>query len=151
MKPGFTLFEILITVVIMTIGIGLATAWTIRTLERSELLSSTESVVSILRQQQVAARINRNNSRHGLALSSDSYTMFEGDALGSAAPESIQTFGMSPGLTLQNISLGGSGSEVVFERHDGSTANSGTFELVHPSSGESYTILVSELGLIDWQ
>lgn len=149
MQRGFTLLETLLTLAIITIGIAIATAWTMGTLDRGEHLSTVESMVSIMRSQQIAARADKNNSKHGIALFSDSYIVFEGDSLATAS--SSQNFSLHSDQQIDSIALNGSGTEVIFEKHSGETNTNGSFNITQTSISESYTITISPLGLVDWQ
>lgn len=153
MKPlkGFTLIEVIMVVTLLASTIGLVTAWTLTSLKRAELQSTTEVIVGILRKQQTSAMSSKGNLDHGIRLESDQYTIFAGPDYATSSANSRQTFSMPNQLTISNITLAGGGSDLIFNKASGETAQDGTLSITHTSLSESMTISVNTLGLIDWQ
>ena len=148
---AFTFLEVILTVTIMAILITTVTAWTVDTLQRTELQTSTEALVAEIRSLQTAAQKNYRNNNHGILLESDQFTTYTGIDYDASEIEDRQVTNLANTLEISTITLNGGGSEVVFMKGSGETNTSGSFQIVKSNSGDSTTISISEIGLIDWQ
>lgn len=148
--PAFTLLEILLAVVIFAISAGMVTAWTSSALSAAELQTTTESMVSIIRNLQSAAYNNYEGDSHGIRLEAAQYTTFEGTDFASSVVATRQVFIMP--TTIQNaaVTLSGGGIDLIFDKSTGNTGQYGSFEIFHVPTGDKYTVSISEIGLVDY-
>lgn len=149
--PAFTVIETVVTITLMVIVIGMVTSWTSYLLRQAQLQTTAETMVSLTRSLRTAAHEGVNATNHGIHLELDQYITFAGTDFASSQPEDRQTHMFSPTIQLSNIVLNGGGIDIVFLNEDGSTSQSGFFQLSHSSISDVYTIMVSKLGLTDWQ
>lgn len=148
---GFTLLEVVLTVGLILLSVSLVTAWTVRTLDRTELQTTTESLVGLLRELQIAARQRYGDTHYGLRLESEQYIRFQGDSFDTSPPESRLAFTLPSSLQIGNQALNGGVTDVLFLKGKGTTDTYGSFQMVHLASSDAFLISISPLGLIDWQ
>ena len=148
---GFTLIEIVMVVTLLGLSIGLVMSWTMSSLDRAELQSSTESVISIIRKQQTAAMNSRNNLPHGIRFESNQFTSFEGVDYASSSPITRQVFSLPSNIHITDISLVSGLNDMTFHKASGETGESGSLTITHDKTSETFTITVNPHGLSDWQ
>lgn len=146
---AFTLIEVLLTIVIISLSMGLVISWTGSILNSASLQTTAEELVSVLRNQQSSAANARENSSHGVEFAADRYTTFEGEnADSSPSTHFVKT--MAQNLSLA-YTLTGGGDEIIFKKGTGETDQYGSVTLTHSKVDDPITISISPLGLIDWQ
>ncbi|MBI4134317.1 MAG: prepilin-type N-terminal cleavage/methylation domain-containing protein [Candidatus Terrybacteria bacterium] len=131
-QRGFTLIEVVLSVaIIMLVGAALLVSFA--QLERSTALNRSSDGVSVFlrlaRERTIAAE---NNAQWGVNVAVDQMRLFTGASFSGDAED---TFTLPNGVTA-TAALAGGGSDVVFDRIDGTTATSGTITLTGPGGGQ---------------
>lgn len=144
---GFTLIEILITVMI----IGLLTATIIPSLlnfRRNSLLNTeTQQVVTLINRARILAVSSKNDAQFGVHLETGKVVLFQG-ATYTAGLSTNEEHIIATGLTLSSISINGGGSEILFEKVTGSTTKNATTTLLVSGTTSSSTILILNSGIV---
>ncbi len=117
-KNGFTLIEIAIVTAIIAVifMLGAPVAWEFY--QQYQLDSESELVESLLRQARDQTMINRNESVHGLYLSSSNFVIFQGPTYATRNQTEDQIFPRSGGVSVAGP------AEIVFTVFSGQTASS---------------------------
>jgi prepilin-type N-terminal cleavage/methylation domain-containing protein len=144
---GFTLFEILIVMAMMSILAGLTVFFSQGYYAQSLVLSEQTTLVVLLQTVRSEALQNKNNISHGLAIDPVGfigYVLFEGtDLLNSDTASQVRI----PRTTHLSFSSS-TPTEVVFSQVSGESNWQGTLVLMDSSSGASTTITSNYEGAI---
>ncbi|MDP2691437.1 MAG: type II secretion system protein [bacterium] len=149
--PAFTFIEILLSMTILAISIGLVTSWTNSSLSSAELQTITEELTGLIRHQEMAAHTQYQNAHHGIRIEANQYTTFIGNDFDTSAQEDRQTFTFPTAFSIENIAINGGGADIVFDKGSGETEEYGSFQILHHQSNDLTTISVSPIGLTSWQ
>lgn len=124
---GFTLLESLVVIGILAlIGVaGLASFVSSR--NTRDLSSAGQNVLSILKVAQSKALAGEVNSEWGVHLEQAQFVLFRGPTYAGAPYTEV--FPLPGNIEIVNIALFGGGSDVIFKKIDGRTAESGTLTL----------------------
>lgn len=125
---GFTLIEISVVIFIIFIlaGIGLVS---FRSYQQNLALdSSATQMIGTLRLAQNQTTASLNSLVYGVHFDNSRYVLFVGPTYNSSDPEN-KVFLLSSGIEIYNINLNGNGSEVLFDRLNGRTEESGSVSL----------------------
>lgn len=126
-KAGLTLIELLISLGIIFLLAALGLSSFVQSRNIRDLSSSGQNALSVLRQAQSRALAGENNSAWGVHLETSQFVLFRGSTYTGAS--FTKNFLLPSAIEIANISLAGGGSDVVFNRIDGSTTQAGTFDL----------------------
>jgi type II secretory pathway pseudopilin PulG len=144
---GFTLIETLAAIAISVFLISI-TFYSFSSLRNnSSLQKDVSQAKSILEEARYSSISEKGDYSYGVHLQSDGLVSFRGSVYNSAdAQNNTQLF---DDATIDNISLNGGGSEVIFSKITGSTNNFGTFRIKSlKDPNKSTTIRVIETGVI---
>ncbi len=147
MQKGFTLIELLISIAIVTFvaAAGLASFTSSRNVR--ELTTSGQNVLSILRLAQSRALAGSDNSSWGVHFTSSQYILYRGPTY--AGSGSTEPFTLPSSIEIANIALVGGGADVLFNRLDGKTNQSGTLDVrVKSSTGTVFSITINGSGKV---
>lgn len=144
---GFTLIEILISVAV----IGILSAATLSAfgsfLKSKTAEGASYEVLSALSKARSMTLASKDSSQYGVRFDAGSVTIFKGASFAPGNPEN-KVFPLT-GAGVTNISLGGGGQSVVFERLSGRSAQSGTVTVSGIGGGGSRVINIYETGLAE--
>jgi prepilin-type N-terminal cleavage/methylation domain-containing protein len=149
-KKGVTLTEIVVVVAIL----GFIVAITFQSFTSYRTASSVEKVAG-----QVAALVNearsltlasKEDTTYGVHFEASKVVMFAGDTYSSSSAQNV-TVNLGGGVTASAIELTGGGSEVVFNRLDGTARYSGTTTLSVSGASTTKKIIVYPTGLTEIQ
>ncbi|OHA62470.1 MAG: hypothetical protein A3E07_03720 [Candidatus Wildermuthbacteria bacterium RIFCSPHIGHO2_12_FULL_45_9] len=149
---GFTLIEILVILAVAILLSAFAWEGLQGIQEEHELGNEAEKVAQTLRDAQNRATASEEESAYGvkfdMASSPHRYILFRGGSF--AGGEAIQDSPLSSRMEFSSANFDG-GDEVVFERIDGSTLQSGAVSLrLAGNSNVMRTIYVEDSGKITW-
>jgi Tfp pilus assembly protein FimT len=145
MKKGITLAELLISVAIAGILIGISVAAFVNLSNTDQILGASQEILSELRQARSQAVESLADSAYGVHFTSSSVTLFAGTTYQSGAAGNAV-------LPLpSNITISASPTDFVFSKISGTTT-SGTIQ-AYISSNSSYakTISVQSTGVAELQ
>lgn len=139
-QKGFTLLEILITLAIVVILSAIIIV-PFSNFRASKLLEVTSNeVVSLLVQARADTISSKNASQYGVHFEASRVVLFAGDTFVDGNPGNFE-LSIDPVLQISNITLAGSGSDVIFERITGSTAQPGTVMLGVVADASQFKII----------
>lgn len=148
-SAGFTLIEIVVAIGMMAIigatlfiGFGKAT-------ESADLKTSAFKVVDALQFARTRTLASLASSQYGVHFEQTQYVLFRGATYNALDPDNI-VYPLFSRVEIANITLAGGGSNVVFDRITGKTAQNGTLSvrlIADPSKLK--TIEISSAGRSD--
>ncbi len=127
LRKGFTLIETMsaIAIGILLISIIFYSFSSLR--NNASLQKNVSQAKSILEEARYSSISEKSDYSYGVHLQSDRLVLFSGSVYNSAdAKNKTQLF---DNATLDNISLNGGGSEIIFNKITGSTNTFGTFRI----------------------
>jgi Tfp pilus assembly protein FimT len=139
---GFTLFEILVVMGILIILISLGLFISNDFYKGYNLRLERNTVVSILQKARNQSMSNIGQLNHGVYVSGDSFTIFQGPSYAARNISLDQIISSSPSITHSGI------NEIIFSQLSGQSSASGTITLNNGIS--SITIDVNYEGAISW-
>lgn len=133
MQKGFTLIEIIVTIAILIVVVGLISFRSANTFrEESDLNKAALDIVSTLRLAQSRSLAAEQASKSGVYFSTSTspyqYTLYLGSDYSSRAASSDELYDIPGNIEISSIDLAGE-NEVVFERITGITYQSGNIEI----------------------
>jgi len=148
-ERGYTLMEILISIAVLLILVGLGVINYHSVGSKNELNSSGQEIVSILRLAQSKTLGSKKESQYGVYFSTSSdphrYILFQGPDYVSRATSSDVIYELSEELEFYKINLGGD-HQVVFEYLTGNPEQNGEIGLRLKDSSKTKLIKVKESG-----
>lgn len=149
LKKAFTVLEIILVIFILAITVGFSILYFQGTQVRSDLNTQTSILVSYLRLAQSNAISGRTGQPTGIHLNSNSYVLFVGPTY-NAASSTNYTSNLPATLNIQNVSLNGGGTDIVFTTPFGESNKFGSFNLRSEQINKTNTITVSANGIINY-
>jgi prepilin-type N-terminal cleavage/methylation domain-containing protein len=150
-KKGFTLIEILITISILTLLLGISmTAFSALT-DQQSLDRDVETAISYLLRARNQTITGENNNNYGVYFASTSVTLFEGTAYAAGSSTNL-VFNFNNRTYMETISLAGGANQVYFKKISGAPHATGT--VTYRSSGltnRQKLIRVYASGLVEVQ
>lgn len=127
-SEGFTLIEILIVVAIIAVVTLVALA-SLSTLQRQvDITSSSQNIISVLHLARSKTLASEGANSYGVHFETSQYVLFTGTSY-SSSDTNNKVYSLS-GVQISQINLAGGGSEVVFDRIQGTTSENGNIVLV---------------------
>ena len=148
---GASLVELLI--VIGVIALLSATSYvTYKNMNVSKALDTdTLHVLAELQQARSLTLSSKNADVYGVHFAASDVTLFQGATYAAGAGTNIVT-SLNSAVTISSTTLAGGGSDVIFQRLTGETAQSGTVTLsLVASSSVKKTIQIYGTGIVDVQ
>ena len=145
---GFTFLELMVSISIMALLVSLGLASLFRSRNLREVTANGQNLLSVVRQAQAKTIAAEENSQWGVRLENDRFILFRGAAY--AGSPYIQIYLLPSYIEMVNITLTGGGQEIVFNRLDGRTDQSGSFEVRAKSSPSTiFPIVVHSSGQVE--
>lgn len=146
-ENGFSVVELLIAIVIITILAGLGLFLSMD-LYRSHTFRADEKMfISILQKARVRSLSNINQSKHGVKLDGDDFVLFQGADYATRNVSLDESFPVGSGMTIAWPAP----SEVVFDQLNGNIdAGFLTGDIIIMGPGQTATILLNSEGRIDY-
>ncbi|MBT4917264.1 type II secretion system protein [Candidatus Peregrinibacteria bacterium] len=148
-QKGMTLIEIMLVVAILAISVGLSVLYSQSSQVRADINSQVEQFVGHLRLAHTSANAGLNDTSHGIHLETDSFTIFEGTSFVEGADLNYE-YELSATMQIQNISLNGGGSDIVFDAPKGNTSDFGTLEFQSDQANKTVEIEITRLGTVNY-
>lgn len=148
-QKGFTLIELMVTIGIFGILIGISTISLSNIQRTSSLSSEVNRLIPDLKEQQVKAMSGDTEnsgvvSDYGIHFDSASYTLFRSTYVAGNADNFV--ISLSPNITV-NTSL--TGGEMVFQKGSGEVAaGASTVVFTDTTTGRTQTVTINKLGVV---
>ncbi len=147
-NQGFTLLELLFVIVIATIISTIVIVSLSRLNSSQALEKSSELVASTLNEARSLTLSSKRDTQYGVYFEPSQIVLFTGDTYLSSDPDNVVTI-INTLTGIQNITLLGGGTSIVFNRLTGNTDEPGTLEVFLQSSpGTFRTITISSTGVV---
>jgi len=140
---GFTLIEVIIVVVFISLVASLGLSIGIDVYRSSSLASEKDLIVSALERARSLATTNAGGMPHGVYIEDDKHTIFRGASFAARDTTFDQAIGNASLITATGT------IEFVFEQLSGDGLATGTLTMTD-DRGVSRTISVNEEGGLDW-
>jgi len=133
MKKGFTLIEVLIVVTVLAILFSLSFPSFSFFKKKSQLNSSTEEILTLLRLAQSKTLRAQSDNNWGVYFRENEVILFKGPNYNSRIIEFDRRSKLPEIIKISSIDLIGGGAEIVFQRLTGTAAQTGmiTLEIVN--------------------
>lgn len=151
-NSGFSIPEIIVVVTILGILSTVVVSNFYLISKRTEVANSVQELANVLRLAQNKTLSSEGNSQYGVYLDTtttpDRYILFKGTSYLTRDPAFDQIYNLTNKVEFYAISLGG-GSEIVFNKFNGDTNQSGNVTLRSISdASESKTLYITSSGAI---
>ena len=140
---AFTLIEILLVVIILTVLTGSAIPISINFYKTQQLDINVKGVVQSLRRAQLKAISIESDSIFGVYLTDDSYTLFKGSSFNTRDISYDEVFDLPQVITVSGI------QEIAFSKFEGVPIGGLTGNIILNSNGNSRIININEIGRIN--
>jgi prepilin-type N-terminal cleavage/methylation domain-containing protein len=148
---GFTLVEVMITIALMSVLLGLGLILSMDVYRGTLYRSTRQVLISSLTTARGRALSNMYQSTHGVCYAPPDFIIFRGTTYSATSPYN-ETVPGNPAVTLSSTGAFitcGSGTGIVFSQLAASTSNTGTIT-VSESGHADETVSVNSLGTIIW-
>jgi prepilin-type N-terminal cleavage/methylation domain-containing protein len=142
-QKGLTLIEILLSVTIITVLVGLSLPIYVSFANRNDLDIATQDIVSLLRRGQVYARSGNGNNQWGVRFQTNSAILFKGNDFAS------RDISYDEEVSLAGPTIASGISEVVFAQLTGAPSASGNVNLTG-ANNESKTVTINAKGMVSF-
>lgn len=146
MQKGFTVIEILVVLALGALLTGFVVSSFSKVNEHEVLNTNSDLIVSILNEARSMTLSSVGDTGYGVHFDTDQVVLFRGTSYSSVSATNVPT-ALNSRVAMRNISFGG-GSNVVFNRLTGATAQAGTLQIYLKNASTTYkTISVSATGI----
>lgn len=149
-RSAFTLIEVLVTVLIFALALGFSLLYTQLGYLRADLMTQASILEAHLREAQSNSASGKGDGSFGVHFDVASYTLFEGTTYVPSASSNFEVL-LPEILTIENLTLQGSGAEVIFDAPLGTTDEFGTFELESSRTNQILTFTINAFGHISYE
>jgi len=141
-NPGFTLIEVMIVILIVTIVAGLGLFFGLDFYRTYAIDSERDTLVSALRRSRMRALDNVNGAPHGLKIGAQNFILYTGNSYAGRNPAFDESISRSAAVNIAGL------DDIVFGSLSATSSYSGTVTL---SDGvRQRTININYEGGIDW-
>jgi prepilin-type N-terminal cleavage/methylation domain-containing protein len=142
-SAGFTLIEMLLSVVILGVLAGLSAPVYASFVQRNDLDLTTQSLAATFRRAQMYARTQNGDSAWSVEVQSGVATLFKGTSFGGRNTNYDET------LTIPSSITPGGLTEVQFTKFSGTPNTTGNITLTS-STSDVRTLTVNAKGMVDY-
>ena len=139
-NKGITLFEVIIAIGIITIIFTFGTKLFVEVKNERVLDNSVGRVISLLQEARSMSVSSVGASRYGVHFEETKTVLFKGNVYSSLDPDN-KNVSLNSLVSISEINLAGEGSDVVFNRLDGETDNSGTIKFILVSNPAIFKVI----------
>ena len=143
MDRGFTLVEVLLSVAILTLLMGISLPVYETFVRRNDLDISTQNIVSSLRRASTNARAVNGDSTWGVRIQSSGLTLYKGTSYVTRDATYDETTSIPSTIALSGI------SEVTFAKLSGAPTTTGAITLTS-TTNDTRTMTVNAKGTVDY-
>lgn len=147
-QRGFSAGELIVVVAVMALISVIIMSGFVSFRKNQALVMDTDTVVEVLRQARNQTLSSKDSSVYGVHFASTKITLFTGSTYSSGSG-SNQDFILSSTDTILTINLAGGGSDVVFQRLSGETAQNGTVVVSSSGINQNKTVTIYKTGLVE--
>lgn len=137
---GFTLIEILLSIAVIAILVGVMAPVTLSVLSRTNLSEAADRVADTLRTAELNARTGKNDMAWGVHYVAPTITLFAGDSYGARVVDLDQVDAVNDPIQMTGL------TEIIFSKNTAVPSTTGEIVLSSPVGTE--TITVNEKGLV---
>ena len=141
-NKGFTVIEVLISMGILAILVGITTPFLLHFYRRYQLDSERSTMIALMRQARSLSMDGESSADHGVHIASSQFTLFTGSSYALRDAAKDQTFGRT-----DVVAITGS-SSIVFRYLTGKTSS---LSFTLDDGTKTGRIYVNTEGRIDWQ
>jgi prepilin-type N-terminal cleavage/methylation domain-containing protein len=134
LKSGFTLLEVLLSISLVLIMIGISVPILQSFQLSSEVDNATALAVRAIRSAQINAQTGYQDSTWGVRIAAGGFTVFKGVSYAARDQNFDQAYSIDPAIGVSGI------SEIVFTKMTGNTTNTGTITIAQYSTARNITI-----------
>lgn len=142
MSKGFTLIEVLLSVVIISLFAGLSLPIYRSFQTKTDLELNTQNVAEMLRRANTYARATNGNSAWGVAISSNTATVFKGTSYAARDTTADETASIPSNIATSGI------TEVVFSKFAALPSTTGTITLTDSPTNSVKTVSLNAKGMV---
>ena len=142
-QKGFTLIEMLLSVGIISLLVGISLPIYVSFQTRNDLEVTAQSIVSMLRRAQTYARNGNNDSTWGVAIQAGNATLFKGGSFAARDNTYDETTAISSATSVSGL------GEVVFAKLSAAPSTTGSVTLT-AGSNDIRTITINGKGMVDY-
>ncbi|MBI2984047.1 MAG: prepilin-type N-terminal cleavage/methylation domain-containing protein [Candidatus Kerfeldbacteria bacterium] len=142
MRSGITLIEVLLSLTVIGLLVGLAAPVMQSLQARNDLDVAANITAQTLRRAQALAVAVDGDMMWGVVLQPGSVVLFRGSSYAAREPTFDEQYDLAPAITPSGL------TEVVFAKLTGRPQAVGTITLANPET--SRTLTVNELGMIEY-
>jgi Tfp pilus assembly protein FimT len=147
LQKGITLIETILALAFITLITGFVVISFGKVNANEALDKSADLVVSVLNEARFMTLSSVNDARYGVHFDSNQVVLFQGPTYNPSASSNVPTL-LNAQVGIQNVSLSGGGSEVVFNRLTGETSQTGSLQIYLKSASTTYkTVNISSVGI----
>lgn len=140
---GFSLIEMLLSVAIISMLVGISLPVYVPFQTRNELEITTQTIADMLRRAQTYARGVNGDSQWGVAVQSGDATLFKGTSFATRDTAYDETSAISPATAVSGL------GEVVFAKLTATPSTTGTITLT-ASTNDVRTITINGKGMVSY-
>lgn len=144
---GVTLTETLLVIALIAILAVLASTYYQAFLVSNQLDNAASDVLDTLRRAQANSMNKESNTTWGVHFETNKFVLFSGASYNAVDPNN-EINNLPVTVTITTITLTGGGSDAIFNKVKGTTANSGSITLQN-TINETATISISAVGKIE--
>lgn len=144
MSRGFTLIEVLLSVVIISLIVGLSLPVYRSFQTRTELEINTQNVAEMLRRAQTYARAMNGDSPWGVVVSANTATLFKGASYASRDTSADEISDLTANLTTSGL------TEVVFSKFSATPNTTGTITLTDTQTNSAKSVSLNAKGVVTY-
>jgi prepilin-type N-terminal cleavage/methylation domain-containing protein len=142
-SSGFTLLEVLLSVTIMTIIVGISVPVYETFVRRNDMDLAAQNLVLTLRRAQSYARSVKSDAVWSVEVESGAVTLFQGTDFGSRDTAFDESFPLPPSVTPSGL------TEVQFSKFNALPSTTGSITLTSSASG-TRVITINAKGTVDY-
>jgi len=141
--------EVVLVIILVGISVGFSILYYQSSQVRADINSQVVQFASYIRLAHSDALSGLEDQSHGIHLENSAYTIFIGSSY-DPMDEFNFVIELSPTITIENISLNGGGSDIIFTTTAGETTQYGTLNFVSTQIGKTINVEITKFGTVTY-